>query len=248
MPSTGSNGLLRGRVAVVTGAAGGLGRAIREVFDREGATVAGVDLRGDGCLHADLATDEGNRMMVEQVVARHGPPDVLVLNAGVQHMAPIGEFAEVEWDRLTGVMLKGPFLAIKHAWPHLTRRPGGRIVLTASTSAMVGEAYKAAYVASKHGLAGLMKVAALEGARLGLTVNAVAPGWMWTPMAEGQIDDQARLHGRTREEILAEMDTHNPAGRMIEPAEVAEVIAFLASDRASAVSGTCIPVDLASLA
>jgi 3-hydroxybutyrate dehydrogenase len=103
-------------------------------------------------------------------------------------------------------------------------------------------------VSAKHGVAGLVKVAALEGARHGLTANAVAPGWMWTPMAEGQIDDQARLHGMTRDEVLASMDTHNPAGRMLEPAEVAEVIAFLASPRASGVSGTVIPVDLASLA
>ena len=240
--------LLEGRVAVVTGADGGLGRAVREVFEREGATVAGVDIAGAGCLHADLRTDAGNRGMIESVLAEHGALDILVLNAGLQHMAPIDEFAESQWDRLTDVMLKGPFLAVKHAWPQLTRRPGGRIVFTASTTALVGEAYKAAYVASKHGVAGLMKVAALEGARHGLNVNAVAPGWMWTGMAEGQIDDQARLHGRTRADILGEMDDHNPVGRMIEPREVAEVIAFLASDRASAISGTCIPVDLASLA
>jgi 3-hydroxybutyrate dehydrogenase len=241
-------GLLEGRVAAVTGGAGGLGLAVRAVFEREGATVVPVDLSGDGCLELDLATDAGNRRMVDQVIAAHGRLDVLVLNAGIQHMAPIGEFPESQWDRLTDVMLKGPFLAVKHAWPQLTRRPGGRIVFTASTTALVGEAYKAAYVASKHGVAGLMKVAALEGARHGLNVNAVAPGWMWTGMAEGQIDDQARLHGRTRADILGEMDDHNPVGRMIEPREVAEVIAFLASDRASAISGTCIPVDLASLA
>jgi 3-hydroxybutyrate dehydrogenase len=241
-------GLLDGRIAVVTGGAGGLGIAIRTVFEREGATVVPVDLAGEGCLALDLATDAGNRRMVERVLAAHGRLDVLVLNAGLQHMAPIGEFAEAQWDRLTDVMLKGPFLAIRHAWPELIRRPGGRIVITASTSALVGEAFKAGYVSAKHGVAGLMKVAALEGAPHGLNVNAVAPGWMWTPMAEGQIDDQARLHGRTREEVLADMDVHNPAGRMIEPREVAEVIAFLASERASAVSGTCIPVDLASLA
>jgi 3-hydroxybutyrate dehydrogenase len=235
-------------VAVVTGGNGGLGRAIREVFEREGAVAVGVDIAGDGCLHADLGTEDGNRRMVDAVLERHGALDVLVLNAGLQHMAPIGEFAESEWDRLTDVMLKGPFLAVKHAWPVLIRRPGGRIVFTASTTALVGEAYKAAYVASKHGVAGLMKVAALEGARHGLNVNAVAPGWMWTAMAESQISDQARLHGRTREQILGDMDDHNPAGRMVEPREVAEVVAFLASDRASAISGTCIPVDLASLA
>lgn len=242
------SGLLDGRVAAVTGAAGGLGRAVREVFEREGATVAGVDIAGDGYLHADLGTEDGNRRMVEAVLEQHGRLDILVLNAGLQHMAPIGEFAEGDWDRLTDVMLKGPFLAVKHAWPALIRRPGGRIVFTASTSALVGEAFKAAYVASKHGIAGLMKVAALEGARHGLNVNAVAPGWMWTGMAKAQIDDQARLHGRTREEILAQMDDHNPAGRMVEPSEVAEVIAFLASSRASAISGAVIPVDLASLA
>jgi 3-hydroxybutyrate dehydrogenase len=241
-------GLLEGRVAAVTGGAGGLGLAVRAVFKREGATVVPVDLSGDGCLELDLATDAGNRRMVEQVIAAHGRLDVLVLNAGLQHMAPIGEFPESQWDRLTDVMLKGPFLAIKHAWPELIRRPGGRIVITASTTALVGEAFKAAYVSSKHGVAGLMKVAALEGARHGLNVNAVAPGWMWTPMAERQIDDQARLHGRTREQVLADMDVHNPAGRMLEPREVAEVVAFLASERASGISGTCIPVDLASLA
>lgn len=240
--------LLEERVAVVTGGNGGLGRAVREVFEREGAAVVGVDITGTGCLQADLSTEAGNRRMIEAVLEQHGRLDILVLNAGLQHMAPIQEFPESQWDRLTDVMLKGPFLAVKHAWPQLTRQPGGRIVFTASTTALVGEAYKAAYVASKHGVAGLMKVAALEGARHGLNVNAVAPGWMWTGMAEGQIDDHARLHGRTREEILGQMDDHNPAGRMIEPREVAEVIAFLSSDRASAISGTCIPVDLASLA
>ena len=120
--------------------------------------------------------------------------------------------------------------------------------MTASTSSLVGETFKPAYVSAKHGVAGLVKVAALEGARLGLTVNAVAPGWMWTGMAEGQIDDQARLHGKTREQVLASMDDNNPAGRMIEPREVAEVVTFLADERASAVSGTVIPVDLASMA
>ena len=243
-----ADGLLQARVAVVTGGAGGLGRAVRAVFEREGATAVGVDVAGEDCLHHDLSGEDGNRDMVAQVVELHGGLDVLVCNAGLQHMAPIGEFAEPEWDRLTDVMLKGPFLAVKHAWPQLTRRPGGRVIFTASTSALVGEAFKAAYVSSKHGIAGLMKVAALEGARLGLTANAVAPGWMWTPMAENQIDDQARLHGTTREQILSMMGDHNPAGRMIEPAEVAEVIAFLASERASGISGAVIPVDLASLA
>jgi 3-hydroxybutyrate dehydrogenase len=242
------SGLLDGRVAIVTGAAGGLGREICEVFVREGAAVVPVDLAGDICEHLDVASDEGCRRMVEVALARHGRLDILVLNAGAQHMAPLPEFPIEQWDRLLGLMLTGPFLALRHAWPALTERPGGRVVVTASTSSLVGEAFKPAYVSAKHGVAGLVKVAALEGAKLGLTANAVAPGWMWTPMAERQIDDQARLHGRTREQVLASMDDHNPAGRMVEPREVAELMAFLASERASAISGTCIPVDLASMA
>jgi 3-hydroxybutyrate dehydrogenase len=241
------SGELAGRVAVVTGAAGGLGRAICEVLEREGAAVIGVDLRGEGCEQLDTATDQGCRRMVELALERHDGLHILVLNAGVQHMAPLAEFPLEQWDRLLGVMLTGPFLAIKHAWAPLTAAPGGRIVVTASTSSLVGEVFKPAYVSAKHGVAGLVKVAALEGARAGLTANAVAPGWMWTPMAEGQLDDQARLHGRTREQILASMDEHNPAGRMVDPAEVAEVVAFLAGPRASAVSGTVIPVDLAAV-
>jgi 3-hydroxybutyrate dehydrogenase len=239
---------LEGRVAVVTGAAGGLGRVIRRVLEREGAHTLGVDLTGEGCHHVDVAGENGARRMVELARERHGGLDVLILNAGAQFMAPLSEYPLDQWDRLLGVLLTGPFLAIKHAWPELIRRPGGRIIVTASTTSLVGEAFKPAYVSAKHGVAGLVKVAALEGARFGLTVNAVAPGWMWTPMAEAQIDDQARLHGLTRDEVLASMNTHNPAGRMLEPDEVAEVVAFLASSRASGVSGTVIPVDLASLA
>jgi 3-hydroxybutyrate dehydrogenase len=241
-------GELEGRVAVVTGAAGGLGTAITQCLAREGAEVVGVDLAGGAAEPLDTSTDDGCRQMVDIALGRHGRLDILVLNAGVQHMAPFAEFPLDQWERLLGVMLTGPFLAIKHAWPALTEKPGGRIVVTASTSSMVGEAFKPAYVSAKHGVAGLVKVAALEGAQAGLTANAVAPGWMWTPMAQNQIDDQARLHGRTREQVLESMDDHNPAGRMLEPAEVAEVVAFLASSRASGISGTVIPVDLGSIA
>ncbi len=237
---------LDGKVALLTGAAGGLGAAITAALEREGATVVGIDPLGQGAEPLDASTDDGCRRMVELALERHGRLDILALNAGVQHMARFAEFPLDQWDRLMGVMLTGPFLAIKHAWGPLTTQPGGRIVVTASTSSWLAEPFKPAYVAAKHGVAGLVRVAAVEGAKLGLTANAVAPGWMWTPMAQNQIDDQARLHGRTREEVLASMDDHNPAGRMLEPSEVAEVVAFLASPRASGISGAVIPVDLAS--
>ena len=239
---------LEGRVTIVTGAAGGLGATICDTFRRQGAVVVPVDRAGDECLHTDVGTDEGNRLMVETALARHGRLDVLVLNAGLQHMAPIPEFPEAEWDRLMNVMAKGPFLSMKHAWSALTKAPGGRILVTASGSSFIAEPYKAAYVAAKHAVLGLVRVAALEGASLGLTVNAVAPGWMLTPMAENQLEDQMRLHGLTREQVVEKMLAYQPGKRFIETREVAELLAFLAGPAASGINGACIPIDLGSTA
>jgi 3-hydroxybutyrate dehydrogenase len=240
------SGELAGRVAIVTGAAGGVGSAICEVFTREGATILPVDLAGDDCFTVDVATESGNRSMVDEAVRRHGRLDTLVLNAGVQHLAPIEEFPEADWDRLFGVMVKGPHLAIKAAWRHLIERPGGRIVVTASSLSVIGEEYKAAYVAAKHAVVGLVKVAALEGGPHGLCANAVAPGLVWTGLMERQIADQMRLRGLTREQVLERISLFQPV-RATESQEVAELMSFLASDRSSGLSGTCIPVDLGFL-
>jgi 3-hydroxybutyrate dehydrogenase len=127
----------------------------------------------------------------------------------------------------------------------LTKQPGGRIVVTASASSSVAEPFKAAYVTAKHGVIGLVKVAALEGAPYGLTANAVAPGRVWTPLLENQLDDHVRLRGVPKEEIVAKMLARYPAGRFVEPDEVAELVFFLASPAGSAISGACVPVDLA---
>jgi 3-hydroxybutyrate dehydrogenase len=239
---------LHGRVAIVTGAAGGLGRAICSVLEREEAKVIAVDVKGDGCVAVDAGTDDGTRQMIDLALERHGRLDALILNAGVQSMAPLPAFPEAEWDRLMDVMAKGPFLAIKHAWPALTERTGGRIIVTASGSSFIAEKYKAAYVAAKHAVAGLVKVAALEGGPVGLTANAVAPGWMMTPLIESQMADQVRLHERSRDEIIASWMERGPVDRAVEPIEVAEVIAFLASSRASGINGAILPVDLGLLA
>lgn len=239
-------GELEGRVAVVTGAKRGLGAAVAELFEQNGASVLRVDLDGEDCFHADVGTEAGNRSMVEAALERHGKLDTLVLNAGVQHLAPIYEFPESEWDRLFEVMVKGPHHAIKAAWPHLIERPGGRIVVTASAMSFLGEAFKAGYVAAKHAVVGLVKVAALEGVQHGLCANAVAPGLMWTSIMEDQLEDQMRLHNRTREEVVAGIEMSQP-GRAVETREVAELIAFLSSDRSSGISATCIPVDLGYL-
>jgi 3-hydroxybutyrate dehydrogenase len=163
-------------------------------------------------------------------------------------MAPVAEFPEHEWHRLLDVMLTGPFLSMRAAWPELIRRPGGRILVTASTSSFVGERYKAGYVAAKHAVLGLMKVAALEGADHELTANAVAPSWMRTPMVEGQVADRVRLLGRPEREVIAELVAEQAAKRFVEPAEVAATLAFLAGPAASGITGTCLPVDLGALA
>jgi 3-hydroxybutyrate dehydrogenase len=244
----GAAGPLDGRVAVLTGAAGGLGTAIWRALEDAGAAVVPVDLHGDGCLVADVSTAEGNRRMVDAALERHGRLDILVLNAGAQAMNPIASYPEEDWDRLMDLMVKGPFLAMKCAWPHLTREPGGRIIVTASTAGLAGLPYKAAYVAAKHAVLGLTKVAALEGAASGLTANAVAPGWMYTPLVEKQIQDHVTLRGLPREEVIAGMAADQPGRRFVDTTEVAALITFLASGAASAINGTCIPVDTGAIA
>ena len=241
------DGPLSGRVAILTGAAGGLGRAVLHALRHAGATVVPVDVHGDECLIADVATADGNRTMVDLAVQRHGRLDILILNAGAQAMNPIADYPEADWDRLMNLMVKGPFLAMKSAWPHLTRQPGGRIIVTSSTAGLVGAPYKAAYVAAKHAVLGLVKVAAIEGAAAGLTANAVAPGWMHTPLADNQIRDHVRLRGISRDEVIASMVAEQPARRFVDTTEVARLITFLAGDGGSAINGACIPVDTGTL-
>jgi len=135
-------GPLSGRVAILTGAAGGLGSATLRALRHAGATVVPVDVHGDDCLIADVATAEGNRRIVDLALERHGRLDILILNAGAQAMNPIASYAEADWDRLMNLMVKGPFLAMKFAWPQLTRQPGGRIIVTSSTAGLVGAPHK----------------------------------------------------------------------------------------------------------
>ncbi len=239
---------LAGRVAILTGAAGALGRVVWQSLENTGASVVPVDLHGDGCVIADVGTSDGNQRMVEAALERHGRLDILILNAGTQAMSPIASYAEEDWDKLMDLMVKGPFLAMKFAWPHLTRQPGGRIIVTSSTLGLEAAPYKAAYVAAKHAVIGLMKVAALEGATSGLTANAVLPGWMYTPIVEKQIQDHISLKGISREQAIASMVEEHPAKRFVETAEVASLVTFLASARASGINGACIPVDTGGLA
>lgn len=239
---------LEGRVALVTGAAGGLGKAIVTELRERGADVHGVDIAGSDVLCADLSTASGNRDMISHVLDTAGRLDILILNAGCQFLAPIDQFPDAEWERLRSVMLDGPFFALKAAWPALTRSRGGRIVVTASVSSFGGTPKKVAYTAAKHGVLGLVRVAALEGAAHGLTVNAVAPGWMDTGLMHDQVEPQAASRGLSKDEVLAQFRSWQPGNRFIEVDEVASVIGFLASPSASGINGECITVDLGATA
>jgi 3-hydroxybutyrate dehydrogenase len=232
------------RVALVTGATGALGRAIVAELSDQGATVIATDVVGDGVFQADLSTVEGNESAVAHAIETAGRLDILVLNAGVQFVSPIDQFPNEQWQRLTDVMLNGPFAALRAAWPALTAREGGRVVVTGSTTSYMAEPFKAGYISAKHGVLGLVRVAALEGAAYGLTANLVSPGWMDTPMLRNQLEAQAETRGITVEEVIEMLSAGQPGHRFIAVEEVAAAVAFLASPRASAINGIALPIDL----
>jgi 3-hydroxybutyrate dehydrogenase len=237
---------LKGRVAIVTGAAGTIGTATCQVLRSYGATVVPVDrMSNDGCLVLDIGTEEGNREMIDFAVREYGQLDILVLNAGLQHVCQIEDFPVEMWDELNNTMVKGPFLAMKFGWSQLTRQPGGRIIVTASPSSLLAEPAKSAYVAAKHGVMGLVKVAAIEGGPHGLTTNAVGPGWVFSEAVKRQLPDLMKVHGIDSEEgVIAKLLSDHPVQRFIEATEIAETIAFLASSRSSGINGELVNVDL----
>jgi 3-hydroxybutyrate dehydrogenase len=237
------------RAALVTGASGGIGRAICERFSSDGIDVLAVDLEeGDGPgtpFAADLATREGNRAAVDAALEAFGRLDIIVPNAGLQHIAPVKEFPEDRWDALISIMLTSPFLLARYGWEALERAGDGRFIAIASAHAIAASPFKSAYVAAKHGVLGLVKTLALEGADAGICATAVCPGYVRTPLVEGQIPDQAKSHGISEEEALEDVILAPHAiKRLIEPEEVAGVVAFLASDAGSAFTGAPVTMDL----
>src|SRR5918993_2845648 len=231
------------RRVLVSGAGSGIGRAIAERIERDGGRVLAVDRRPDPqgpgqAFEADLATTEGNRAAVDAAVQRFGGLDAVVANAGFQHVAPVGEFPEERWDALLAVLLTSPFLLARYAWEALGESGDGRFLAIASVHGLVASPFKAGYVAAKHGLLGLVKVLALEGADYGITASAVCPAFTRTPLVEAQIADQARAHGLTEERVLEDVILAPHAiKRLIEPEEVAAVVSFLLGPDGRAFSG-----------
>ncbi len=241
---------LDGRGVIVTGAASGIGRAIAQRLIDGGARVLSVDLEpagdGPGVPHtADLTTREGNRGAVEAAIEEFGRLDAIVPNAGFQHVAPVAEFPEERWDALLSVLLTSPFLLARYGWEALARSGEGRFIAIASVHGLVASPFKAGYVSAKHGVLGLVKTLALEGAAHGITASAVCPGFVRTPLVESQVADQARVHGVSEEEVLEDVIlAPHAVKRLIEPEEVAEVVAFLMGPGGRAFSGAPVTMDL----
>jgi 3-hydroxybutyrate dehydrogenase len=238
------------RAALVTGAASGIGRAIAERLERDGAQVLAVDLEPDTAgpgvpFAADLTTREGNHAAVAAALERFGRLDTVIPNAGFQHVSPVEEFPEDRWDAIVALLLTSPFLLARAAWPALRESGDGRFVAVASVHGLVASPFKSAYVSAKHGVIGLVKTLALEGAEHGILASAICPAYVRTPLVESQVTAQAEAHGMPEERVLEEVILAPQAvKRMLEPAEVADTVAYLLGPGGRAFSGAAVTMDL----
>lgn len=248
------------KVALVTGAASGIGLEIARTFAREGAAVVISDVRGEQAEQAaELLQQEGFQAMgircdvtqEEQVAGAlatveetFGTLDILVNNAGLQHVAPIEDFPVEKFEFMLKVMVTGAFIGIKHAFPIMKRQGFGRIINMASINGVIGFAGKAAYNSAKHGLIGLTKVAALEGAAHGITVNALCPGYVDTPLVRGQLEDLAKTRNVPLESVLEEVIYPLvPQKRLLSVEEIADFAMLIASDKLRGVTGASLLID-----
>lgn len=244
------------RTALVTGGTGGIGLAIARRFQNDGLRVAVLDLdqpqareiaaeHGLTFIGADLSQREDCRRAIDETVTALGGLDVLVNNAGFQHIAPVADFPEDTWDAMLRVMLTAPFLLSRYAWPHLTRSGQGRIINISSIHGHVASPFKSAYVSAKHGLIGLTRTAALEAGDQGLTVNAICPGYVRTPLVTGQMADQARTRGITIEEVEQKVMLESAAiKQLLNPEDVAALASYVASPAAWGMTGAVLDLDL----
>ncbi|MGX1583918.1 3-hydroxybutyrate dehydrogenase [Microbacterium sp. NPDC055502] len=239
---------LRGRRALVTGGASGIGAACVRAFAAAGARVTVADIDGDAA--RALAAEVGGEAWqvdlsdVAALADARIDTDILVNNAGVQHVSPIEEFDPERFSFLLRLMLEAPFLLIRAALPGMYERRFGRVLNVSSVHGLRASPFKAAYVAAKHGLEGLSKVTALEGAAHGVTSNCLNPGYVRTPLVEKQIADQARLHGIAEDEVLESvLLTESAIKRLVEPEEVAALALWLAGDAAGMITGASHTMD-----
>ena len=254
--------MLTGKSAIVTGSTSGIGLGIARALARAGANVM---LNGFGeaaaieALRREIAAETGVKVayhgadvsqpaevaaLVAATEAVFGAVDILVNNAGIQHVAPVESFPGDKWTAIQDIVLNSAFHAIKAALPGMKRRNWGRIINLASVHGLVASPFKSAYVAAKHGQIGLTKTVALEVAETGITCNAICPGYVRTPLVEGQIESQAQAHQLPRERVVREvMLAAQPTRRFVEVEEVAALAVFLCGEHARSITGAAIPID-----
>jgi 3-hydroxybutyrate dehydrogenase len=250
------------KTALVTGSTSGIGLGIATSLAASGANVIlngfgdaaeieklraklaahhAVEVGYDG---ADLSQQDAIEHMMGKAIEEFGAVDILVNNAGIQFVAPIDEFPVAKWNAILALNLTASFHTIRLALPAMKAKKWGRIINIASAHALVASPYKSAYVAAKHGIAGLTKTVALEVATQGITMNAICPGYVWTPLVEKQIPDTAKARGLTEAQVVSDVLLHaQPTKEFVQVSEVAALAAFLASNDAASITGAVIPID-----
>ena len=251
---------LAGRTAVVTGSTSGIGNAIAVALANAGANVVvnGLGTETENAAAIETVAKAGTRVafnganmlrhnqiaeMIQRAETDFGSVDIVVNNAGIQHVSPVEDFPIEKWDAIIGINLSSAFHVVRAAIPGMKKRRWGRIVNICSAHSLVASPFKSAYVAAKHGLAGFTKTVALELAETGITCNAVSPGFVWTPLVEGQLPDLARSKGITVEEAKKMVVAAQPNKRFITVDEVGALTAFLASEAASSITGANYSID-----
>ena len=252
---------LTGKVAVVTGSTSGIGLGIATALARQGADIVingfgdvaeiektrmSLEAEGVKALYssADMSRPDQVVGMIDMARETLGKVDILVNNAGIQHVTPIEEFPPAKWDAILAINLSSAFHATRVAFADMKARGWGRIINVASVHGLIASPFKAAYVAAKHGVVGLTKVVALEGAEFGVTCNAICPGYVWTPLVEKQIDDQARSHNIPRDQVIKDVFLkQQPSKRFAQVDEMAALAVFLCSNGAASITGSALPVD-----
>src|SRR6266571_1437949 len=254
--------MIKGKTALVTGSTSGIGLGIAEAFAKQGANIVlngfgdraeierlrvrltescKVNVAYDG---ADMTKPDAIEAMLKSALGRFGAVDILVNNAGIQDGAPVEEFPVDKWNAIIALNLSAAFHTTRLALPAMKKKGWGRIINIASAHALVASPFKSAYVAAKHGIAGLTKTVALEAAEHGITMNAICPGYVWTPLVQKQIPDTAKARGITEDQVINDVLLHaQPTKKFVQVDEVAAFTVFLASDAAASITGAILPIE-----